>query len=276
MINIHLGFQRTASTFLQKKIFTELSQIAYLGKPYSPKINQVFKNYDTDKFKELIFSIFRDDNFYFDKKRFKKVTFKQNKKKNIYLLSEEGLTSAIYVDPEILAYRIKKIFGQVKLIFVIRNQLSAVESLFNQYYKKSKFSFNFNDWLLKTHRGDNEFYRSQKWILNQYDYNKYINIFERFFGKECINILLFEDLETNKKLFSDSLSNILKTNTSKTLKLIESSNKLNQSNKFFFKSILGLNSRTKAKSILKEIYSNGNKKISQKYRLNLNEKGYAI
>ena len=129
---------------------------------------------------------------------------------------------------------------------------------------------------MKTHRGDNEFYRSQKWILNQYDYNKYINIFERFFGKECINILLFEDLETNKKLFSDSLSNILKTNTSKTLKLIESSNKLNQSNKFFFKSILGLNSRTKAKSILKEIYSNGNKKISQKYRLNLNEKGYAI
>ena len=121
----------------------------------------------------------------------------------------------------------------MKLIFVIRNQLNAVESLFNQYYKKSNFSFNFNDWVFKTHRGENEFYRSQKWILNQYDYNKYINIFERFFGKECINILLFEDLETNKKLFSDRLSNILKTDTSKTLKLIESSNKLNQSNKFF-------------------------------------------
>ena len=38
----------------------------------------------------------------------------------------------------------------------------------------------------------------------------------------------FEDLETNKKLFSDRLSNI-QTDTSKTLKLIESSNKLNQS-----------------------------------------------
>ena len=130
--------------------------------------------------------------------------------------------------------------------------------------------------MLKTYRGENEFYRSQKWILNQYDYIKYISIFERFFGEEHINILLFEDLETNKKLFSDQLSNILKTDTSKTFKLIESSNKLNQSYKSFFKSILDLNSRIKAKSIFKEIYSSGNKKISQKYRLNLHEKGYTI
>tara|TARA_B100000242_G_C42948320_1_gene439763 strand:+ start:8 stop:838 length:831 start_codon:yes stop_codon:yes gene_type:complete len=276
MINVHLGFQRSASTFLQKKIFAKLSEIVYLGKPYSPKINEVLSNYDSETFKKLIFSIFRDDNFNFDKKKFKKITFKQKEKTKTYLLSEEGLTSAIYVDPEILAYRIKKFFGQVKLIFVIRNQIYAVESLFNQYYKKSNLSLNFNDWVLKTHRGENEFYRSQKWILNQYDYNKYINIFERFFGKEYINILLFEDLDTNKKLFSTQLSNLLRIDNSKILRLIESSNKLNQSNKTFFKSILNFNPKTKTNSIFKEIYSNGNKKISQKYRLNLHKKGYTI
>lgn len=203
MIYIHVGFPKTATTFLQKKIFRKLPGFLYLGREYSPGE----KMWIDPEFKHLIWSLCRIEEVNFDADYYRKVflPFFENAESEDkqLLISDEKLTlSTICASRRVIAERLRRLFydKDVKIIFTIRNQIDASISLY--IYTNAIVPFPL--WVKNKLKEEN--FASPN-PLHTFLYYEVIKVYEELFGKENIRILLHEDLKKNKELFIKQLKN---------------------------------------------------------------------
>jgi len=136
---LHIGFHKTASTFLQDKVFSHINEINFLGRDNSG--NWFSKNRD----------VFLKDIIYMNIKSFESkyeniniVDFLKIEEFKINILSEEKLSSLFYCSNNLeeLFKRIKFIFKEnlfeLKIFYFIRNQKDLIVSRYSENSLKFK------------------------------------------------------------------------------------------------------------------------------------------
>lgn len=205
-IFLHLGYPKTATTYLQKNIFSNHPDINYIGKFY--------KNPNKSKFIfELEKNIFCLNDKDFRKYVIKikpKIKEKLNKKK-INLISNEAFLinynyNKISTTEKILD-RLLRLFDKnlkIYILIFIRNHKDALRSNFNQFkhllrrhdifLKDLKFAINNNQ--------DNVF-------LNNFNYYSIIKILKKNKLIFKTRIFFYEDFDNNKNFLMKSLCKFL-------------------------------------------------------------------
>jgi hypothetical protein len=192
---LHIGDYKTGTTWLQKYFYSIHPDISYLGGPFN---NQLLEKY----LHELIDS--RDLDF--DSKNLRKKIEKQvgliipGKKTGI---SREVFSATNFVTGENArrnAERLYSIFGDVKVVFIIREQINMLTSIYSQYVKMGGTlpikSFVFDPIV-------------SNGLLERLKWHKQITMYREIFGADNVHIGLYEEFRDNKEKFLYSLSEFL-------------------------------------------------------------------
>lgn len=213
---IHIGLSKTGTTFLQNNFFEKHPEIFNLGKP----------NFSKDENVMLIrSSIIKNNDINFltsDKMKYLKKKIKTLCQKKTVIFSEENFSN----NPKNLqrnAQRIKKVFGEVKIIITIRNQINFLESLFfSDLYKSysnnltgenNEILTDFNVWLKK----------NWNYLEKRISFKMIIDYYSKTFTNKNVSILVYEEMSSDIKKFSWKISQILGINKSKSENLFRNS-----------------------------------------------------
>ncbi len=183
---IHVGFPKTATTFLQKNVFPYL-ELNYIGKNYVPlagiiderwKILKELKDLSKDissTYKKLEKFIDRD---------------------NINLISEEEFSTGHFLignenDGLLISKRLHKLFPNAKIIVGVRELKDLVISLYREY-------------ILEGGVHDFKHFLYNILVIEKYNYKRYMETLQNLFGSENIFIFKFEDFKRdNKKVIKE-------------------------------------------------------------------------
>ena len=185
-ILLHIGYPKTASSWLQKKYFSEIENCAIINRKviqrcflepgaFEFNANQTRKQFQTEPGKHL-------------------------------LLSDELLLGRLrpggvkgFVTKEV-ANRLKSVFPEAQVILFIRNQVEMIASAYLQYVR-SGGNYGIRKFMFPE---DYEGSRSNRLVLLGLDYFLYhhvLDYYKKLFGEKNVHVYLYEELENNPKEF---------------------------------------------------------------------------
>lgn len=187
---IHVGDYKTGTTWLQESVF-----------PFHPEIQFLGDHFEDNELKQVLTELtdVRDLEFNDKKLRNKFIQNMRLENNKISGISREALSQSNYITGEHAkrnTQRLKEVFGEAKIIYVIREQISMLGSIYSQYIKMGG-TRNFNDWFLDP--------IECRGIIERLKYDKNIAMYEEVFGKQNVLVLLFEELRSDKKSFLKKL-----------------------------------------------------------------------
>ena len=206
-IFIHLGYPKTGTTYLQNYIFSNLTNVNYIG------INNKFD-------KDLFFirkSILKDDDKKFQKKIsvLRTILKKKLKKNMVNIYSDEHFLIPTDKGYKRNIQRIKKLFlefkSQINIIIFIRKPSDLIISMYKEGIKiKNLLEINyFNEFLDKIKK--NKLNNNDRIFLDHYNFLETKKIIKRELTKK-IKIYNFDDFKKNQLLF---IEKFLKNNNFK-------------------------------------------------------------
>jgi len=183
---IHIGLQKTASTFLQSKVFPGVENLVVLN----------HKDHVADQW-------FYDRFIHADAHAFNKASFlngfstlasgygADSADRHVYAISEESLSGDIYTGLESreLMLRLHDIFGSTKILIVIRNQIDFILSAYSNYVLHGGTK-SIAQWLFGQ---ETRFGR----ILNKVMYSALIKGYKALFGDDQVFVIQYEKLFDN-------------------------------------------------------------------------------
>jgi hypothetical protein len=204
---IHVGDYKTGTTYLQKEIFPNHPEIQYLGDTFTNSIHE-------EIFRKIV--DMRDLDFNSDilKSKYERSYTKERKYTGV---SREALSQSNFITGEHAkrnAERIKSIFGNVKIIYVIRDQISMLESIYSQYIKMGG-TRSFNNWFLDP--------IECRGIIERLKYDKNIQMYYDIFGKDNVLVLLYDELKEDKQKFINKIFTFIGVKTN--IKLLKQKQK---------------------------------------------------
>ena len=207
-ILIHVGLPKTATTTLQNGLFPELHKddlINYLG-ICNASLKKSNYSVSDDFCKHFVNSIASQIN---------PLNFLDSSKLNIfswegltaidYTLQKRGFKTSVDLAPEVIKNYFYGHNIEMKILLVIRNQQSWIQSNYCQAYhvfKTDKNKKNINV-LMKN-------FQTNKTIYSDRKYNKLIDNWAKGFGQDNIKVLFYEDFLYDKDRFIRELSEIIK------------------------------------------------------------------
>jgi len=216
-IVLHVGFSKTGTTTLQKHLFSNHSQVHYLGKPYAD-----------DTLKTLVHRLIMQESLVYDPAPLKNHLEKEilsniNPAKKVILLSEEMLLSYSKArDKGLVAQRLKEAFPGAGIIITIRDQFELLKAAYlsrgrQLNYVPPKYSglhVTFREWLALA------FENIERSYLGHADYFKTIAYYARLFGKNNVCVLLLEELIQTPREYAGKLSDFLGIDAEETRGLL--------------------------------------------------------
>jgi hypothetical protein len=187
---IHVGDYKTGTSWLQRRLFNTHPEIQYLGDFFSNKELQLV-------LRELVDTRDLDFNGKELNRRFNDHFSKENGK--ITGISREALSQSNYITGEHArrnAERIKSVFGETKIIYVIREQYSMISSLYSQYIKMGGTQ-SFKQWFLDP--------ISCMGIVERLKYHKNIQMYHDIFGEDNVLVLFYEELKLDKNSYLEKI-----------------------------------------------------------------------
>lgn len=183
MVLIHIGHHKCASSFLQYEVFPKIKDVKLLA--YEEKSIGILKL--QKEMTDLIYT----PNIFYDHEKNSQIF----KNQDINCISYEGLighgvNSGTGMQIEYIAKRLKNIYPDAKILLVIRNQVSFIES----WYKDNvKFGYvaGFEKWF-KRKKIHNE--------LNWIKYGEIVKLYQELFSKDNVKVVLFEELFSKNKI----------------------------------------------------------------------------
>lgn len=202
---IHVGLQKTASTFLQEAVFPELDEIAYVGRPYTQE-NQAFN-----------FLQFADGSLYSDSllsEEFDRIESDMACGKPI-VISDELLSGYVFynfLNRSTIAERLSRIVPHAEIVLFFRGQADLITSLHNQYVKLGWFhghldasfmhppgqGFPVKSWMEGRRHWDHTrrfFNHRAKFSPEHFRYSVIHDLYSGLFWK--VHVFLYEDLLDN-------------------------------------------------------------------------------
>lgn len=196
---LHIGYHKTATTFLQRNVFDKSDSINYLGIPWiNDSIGEYFREF---KFTHDI--DFNSDDF---KKRFNDLRQSHILKKNAKpdLVSLESLHSGTEwfgLQVESMANRLSSVFAPSKIILGIRNQQDYINSNYKEYIIHGG-KLNFKYFLYKS-------FAFEGCLKPKLEYDKIIKLYNKKFGSENVFVYLQEQLKNDRNLVLSKMSDFL-------------------------------------------------------------------
>ena len=179
---IHIGYHKTASSYLQLNYFKRIDQICVLNEDISilqKKLwfyNNFVKSSKENFNKELIIKKIKDA---------LSISKNMNIRNSINCISDENLSGDIYTgnNSKLLMNRIHLIFGETKILIVLRNQIDWLLSAYGNFVlHKGKLSF--KKWF--------NFYGEL--LCEKLTFSNLISEYINLFGQKNINVLTYENL----------------------------------------------------------------------------------
>ena len=209
-IYIHIGYPKTGSTYLQKKVFNKLDDFYYMGKNFSDTITLILSeisllsNDDYNSKKTELIEIFKNYLKTIDKSKL--------------IISDEAFLNCLSFhsrkDPnKFEIYRTIKrlnnffmIFGEVKFLFVIRRHKDILRSYISHFSTNMNFNFKEEDFLQALSNDQSKF----SFILKSFKYGNLNNYLKGISNQT--KLIFFEDLENDKETFFNELDDFLDCN----------------------------------------------------------------
>lgn len=203
-IIVHVGLQKTATTFFQKKIFPRLENYLYIGRPYTQE------NYAFNMLQ------YADDSIYSHsilQKEIRRIIDEANGKS--ILISDElftGFTFYNFINRGIIAERLSKVLPDAEILLFLRGQKDLILSLYNQNVKQGRFDmdlnasflskpglgFSFDMWMdgKRSWNKKNRFLDSRSvFSVELFRYSSMYSLYKRYFKK--VHVVLYEELEND-------------------------------------------------------------------------------
>ena len=228
---IHVGYPKTATTTLQKTVFSSHSEIDYL-------------NHKVDS---LLFKYLREDSSLFLSTRLREKikeleTHIKLSEKRVLVISNESFSSTsmqyglirrntgnklICIPDQYTVirnlYLMKALLNDyvnVHIIVGIRNQSDFIRSYYAQeytrFYSKSKYTKTFKEFL------DFSLKNQDAFMIKSLNYFEIIKVYKELFGTNNVKVLIFEDLKMNsKEFFTNLAAEILKIDLDETLNIVD-------------------------------------------------------
>lgn len=223
---IHIGLPRTATTFLQQKVFAKMEDYNYHGPAttqYHPAFNQL---------------MFADESFYSEKRKNEVKPFLNEEK---LILSNENFSGqSLYLNftnRSRTARRLSELLPDATVILFIRNQTDLLRSHYgiNLQWKETKTFEEFINTHERgrklpdpggPHTGYYDTYRGTE-PLDGYNFHALVKLYRSLFPK--VEIFLYEDLLMAPENVMDRMENIFKTSFSGEVRSsFTSKNKINR------------------------------------------------
>jgi hypothetical protein len=231
---IHIGLHKTATTFLQEKVFPKLEGTTFITRPYTQH-NHAFNKLQ-----------YADDSLY------KKEEFLGELEKirgDRILLSDECFSGKPltfnYINRSLVARRLRDAMPQATILLFIRGQKDILLSMYNQYVRsggtkemedffwKGKRNYTLDMYL----RNDKKQLRGQETLyyntnecyihLDDYLYYEALSLYYEMFGR--VEIFLYEDLVYRPEECANRIGDVLGQNRAIPLNFLRQQDKVNKS-----------------------------------------------
>ena len=199
---IHIGGNKTASTLLQRHLFSQHKSLRYIGE-------------DCDRYsdlKPLLDSLVADDDSYFDMLKTKQIfeeRFTPSAEFRACVYSNEDIMTSQF--PSVCASRLSRLLPNADVVMVLRNQLTTWPSWYANHgaYLKNvprrywRRHVSFAEWL------EYCFMFPKTTPVEAMNYNRYFDIFRDAFPTSKIHVLLYEELLSNPDEYFEKWADIL-------------------------------------------------------------------
>jgi len=225
---IHVGLHKTATTFLQKEVWPQLTSYTYLTRPYTQH-NHAFNQLQ-----------YADDSLYS-----KELVAKEIEKIGAgkLLISDESLSGKpiffSYMNRSMIARRLKELLPSATIVLFIRDQKDIMLSHYSSYIKmpygvkgiqeffwKPQENYTYDNYLSNPDAYDLDtlYYNTNDYFIHvdSFLYIPLINLYAELFDK--VHIFLYEEFKEDKGLVINRLEEI----TGQKIK-IDSDIKINKS-----------------------------------------------
>lgn len=187
---IHIGNHKTGTKILQRYFFPHLRHRKFLGDPFEAgsELEELFERIKYQDFlsynKEIAFTLYNKI----------KLSEKLGFENNPVLISDECLATPylggkMTADPGIIAHRLKEIFGEVKILYMTRSQLTMLPSLYSQFVSPEYISQKDFEERIEIHM-NNQLHG----MMHALRFDKICKLYVNLFGKENIKVLPYEML----------------------------------------------------------------------------------
>lgn len=192
---IHVGFHKTATSFLQTQFFAE-TQLGFAQYPRLSSEQLIHRKLAAlSPFDELPRNTINE---------LREFAHNAAKKGILAVISHErlsGYPASGGYDSKLILDRIKQIFPHAKILIIIREQISLIQSVYGQIITDGG-SYSLRDFLSSL---EPEIMRIPQFRLSFYEFDKYINYCHTLFGKNQVLTLPYELLLTNYQGFCDQI-----------------------------------------------------------------------
>lgn len=183
-VYLHIGYPKTATSWLQRGVFPYHPEINFLGGRQVPSwVGEIVTLHDLD---------FNPEWFRAQVTDLSKPT----------LISWESLSGDPWVgswDVCRNANRIHAIWPDAKIIVCVRSQIEMIESLYRQYIKMGG-SGSINHFLTRESERNIEYFS-----LNSLRYDRVLDYYQNLFGNDSVFSYLYEDLSRDSETFLNRL-----------------------------------------------------------------------
>jgi len=188
---LHIGYHKTATTWLQDKVFSCHEQVIFLGKYNACKSEKIFR---------LLSNFYKHSDTKFsvkeNKSLFEEILKENNLEgKKIIGLSDEGLSGGLDWfggSTHNIVQRIRDTFDEydVKIIIGIREQKEMLLSLYSEYVKRGG--------TCSLERLIFSPYSEGRFLFDKLEYFSLLSKYIHMFGKENVFCYLFEEISQDK------------------------------------------------------------------------------
>jgi hypothetical protein len=180
---IHIGYHKTASTFLQSRVFPLVDNLVVLN-----GMNQKVDKWFYDNFVNVNSHDFDKDRFVCEFSEIVSRVEGYDAEKSITAVSDENISGDIYTGLESreLMSRVHEVFGAPYVLIVIRNQIDYILSAYSNYVIHGGTK-RIGEWLYgqETRFG---------LIIKKLMYSYLVAEYMQFFGKEKVYVIQYEKL----------------------------------------------------------------------------------
>ena len=198
---IHIGYHKSASTFLQADVFPQLPvNYVFLSSYYLDMVESDIE-FDADALRTWITQQI-EQRYHADRG-------------GITIVSHEGLSGHPHgygiVDPITIAQNLKQAFPNAKIMIVIRNQLDYLRSMYTFRVAIKGYEYrSFKRFLSE---------EGEKGILDHLEYDRLIEYYIELFGRERVLVLPMEHLRTSPDKFLAELAGFMEVTVESVSKL---------------------------------------------------------
>ncbi|MDB4680247.1 sulfotransferase [Planctomycetaceae bacterium] len=238
---IHIGLPKTATTTLQRYLFSRHSEISYLGKYKSSGECGDYLFTAAKKLNQHLLGILKEYGFRktlgiqprlspADISELRRHVEASNGAGKSSIYSQEAICELSQEKTEEFAEMLHDIFGECRILITIREPLSFTKSYYFQMLKSHNVA---SGRALKKYMGPApRYFDVNEWAKLSFDYQAHplermlrvgeiARSYANCFGKDRVKILVFEQLKSDAEGFFDELSEFLGINFEETLQLSE-------------------------------------------------------